>query len=151
MKKLSVAALPLALTALSFAPALAHAVVRTETGLAESAAGQSETYRLTVPVEKDSATTQVRMIVPGGLAITRFQVTPGFVRTVKENANGLVNEVIWSGQIAPMEYARFYFQARNPAAPGELSWKIYQIYADGSVVAWDGTDSSTPASLTTLK
>jgi uncharacterized protein YcnI len=132
--------------------AAAHATVRTEAGLAESAAGKSETYRLNVPVEKELATTEVRLVVPAGVGISRFLVTPGFTRTVTRNADGLVTEVVWKGPIAPMEYARFSFQALNPAQPGELVWKVYQTYADGSVVAWDDTvPDKTPASRTTVK
>ncbi|WP_019585690.1 DUF1775 domain-containing protein [Deinococcus apachensis] len=143
--------LPLFL-ALLLPVAAAHATVRTETGLAESKASASETYRLGVPTEKEVATTQVRLVVPAGLTITRFQVMPGFTRTVKLNDAGLVTEVTWRGRIAPMEYARFFFQARNPEQAGTLSWKVYQTYADGSVVAWDDTDpEKTPASKTTVK
>ncbi|QFP77042.1 DUF1775 domain-containing protein [Deinococcus sp. AJ005] len=135
---------------LSFAAA--HATVRTEAGTSESAAGKSETYRLNVPVEKELATTQVRLVIPAGVGISRFQVTPGFARTVTKNADGLVTEVVWKGDIASMEYARFFFQAVNPAQPGELVWKVYQTYADGSVVAWDDTQpDKTPASHTTVK
>jgi len=130
----------------------AHATVRTETGLAESTVSASETYRLNVPTEKDVATTLVRLLIPAGVAVTRFQVMPGFTRTVKTNADGLVTEVLWRGRIAPMEYARFFFQARNPDQAATLSWKVYQTYADGSVVAWDDTDpANTPASKTTVK
>jgi uncharacterized protein YcnI len=142
----------LLLAALSTTSALAHAVVRTEAGLSESKVGQSETYRVSVPTEKDSATTEVRLVIPAGLAVTRFQTSPGFARAVTKNDAGLITEVIWRGSIRPMEYARFYFQARNPETPGELSWKIYQKYADGSVVAWDDTDpAKTPASKTSVK
>ena len=148
MKKLS---LLLPVVALSLTPALAHAVVRTEAGAAESAAGASETYRLTVPVEKDVGTTAVRLMIPKGLTVTRFQVAPGFTRTVKTDNAGLVTEVTWTGTLAPMEYARFFFQARNPEAAGDVNWNVYQTYADGSVVAWDGVDPQTPASKTTIK
>ncbi len=135
---------------LSFAAA--HATVRTESGQAESGVGQSETYRLQVPVEKDIATTRVRLVIPAGVGISRFQVTPGFARTVTKNADGLVTEVVWTGTIAPMEYARFFFQAKNPGVAGDLVWKVYQTYADGSVVAWDDTQpDTTPASHTTVK
>lgn len=138
--------------ALLLSVAAAHATVRTETGLSESRAGITETYRLNVPTEKDLNTTEIRLVIPAGVALTRFQVTPGFTRTVKKNADGLVTEVIWKGKVAPMEYARFFFQARNPAAPGELSWKVYQTYSDGSVVAWDDTNPEQgPASKTTIK
>ena len=141
----------LSFAALTFAPALAHATVRTESGMSESASGQRETYVLNVPVEKDMATTEVRLMVPTGVSLSRFQVTPGFERTVTKNDVGLVSEVIWKGDIAPMEYARFAFQATNPEAAGDLSWKVYQTYADGSVVAWDGVDPKLPASTITIK
>lgn len=143
--------LPLA-AALLLSVAGAHATVRTETGLTESAAGKSETYRLNVPTEKEIATTQIRLVVPAGVVISRFQVTPGFTRTVKKDAAGLVTEVVWKGRVAPMEYARFFFQARNPAQAGELVWKVYQTYSDGSVVAWDDADPARgPAGRTTVK
>lgn len=135
---------------LSFAAA--HATVRTETGLTESKAGVSETYRLNVPTEKEIPTTAVRLVVLAGVTITRFQVLPGFTRSVVKNADGLITEVTWRGRVAPQEYARFFFQARNPAQPGEVAWKVYQTYADGSVVAWDDTNpEQTPASKTTVK
>lgn len=144
-------ALTLAATLLlSFAAA--HTTVRTETGLTESKASVSETYRLQVPTEKEISTTEVRLVIPAGVTVTRFEVTPGFTRTVKTNADGLVTEVTWRGRIAAAEYARFFFQARNPETAGTLSWKVYQKYSDGSVVAWDDADpEKTPASKTTVK
>jgi len=145
----SVAAL---LTAALLSVAAAHATVRTESGLSESKIGVTETYRVNVSTEKEISTTQIRLVVPAGLSITRFQVTPGFTRTVTRNADGLVTEVIWKGRVALMEYARFFFQARNPAAAGDLTWKIYQTYSDGSVAAWDGQDPEKgPASVVTVK
>ncbi|ACO48071.1 DUF1775 domain-containing protein [Deinococcus deserti] len=140
------------LAALLLSAAGAHATIRTEGGLTESKAGASETYRLNVPTEKAISTTQVRLIVPAGVTLSRFQVTPGFTRTVTTNAAGLVTEVIWKGRIGPMEYARFFFQAVNPEQPGSITWKVYQTYSDGSVVAWDDSDpSQAPASRTTVK
>ena len=134
---------------LSFAAA--HAVVRTEAGLSESKAGASETYRLQVPVEKDMATIQVRMVVPAGLKVTRFLPVPGFVRSVKTDSAGLITEITWRGRIGPMEFQRFLFSATNPADAGTLAWKVYQTYADGSVVSWDDSDPATPASRVTVK
>lgn len=132
--------------------AAAHATVRTEGGLAESKVGATETYRLNVPTEKEISTTQIRLVIPPGVAISRFQTTPGFTRTVTRNADGLVTGVVWKGRIAPLEYARFFFQARNPATAGELTWKVYQTYSDGSVVAWDDTDPEQgPASKVAVK
>lgn len=143
----------LALAAALLLPvAAAHATVRTETGLTESKAGASETYRLNVPTEKEISTTEVRLVVPAGLTITRFQTLPGFNRTVSKNGAGLVTEVVWKGRIAPMEFARFLFNARNPQGASTLAWKVYQTYSDGSVVAWDDSDPDrAPASKTAIK
>lgn len=132
--------------------AAAHATVRTEAGLTSSEVGKNETYRLNVPTEKEISTTEVRLVVPAGMTITRFQTMPGFTRTLTKNAAGLVTEVIWKGRIAPMEYARFMFTARNPETAGAVSWKVYQKYSDGSVVAWDNSDpEQTPDSKITIK
>ena len=137
--------------ALLLSVAFAHATVKTESGATESLAGKSETYRLQVPVEKDSATTQVRLVVPDGVKITRFLQLPGWTRTMEKDANGRITAVTWTGSIEPMEFARFFFSASNPADAGTLSWKVYQTYADGTTVAWDDSSADTPASKTTLK
>ncbi len=140
------------LSAALLSVAAAHANVKTEGGLSESKAGTSETYRLQVPSEKAVATTEIRLVIPEGVSVSRFQTTPGFLRTVKKNDAGLVTEVVWRGRIASDEFARFFFQAKNPAQPADLAWKVYQTYADGSVVAWDDTDrDGHPASHTAVK
>ncbi|GMA14557.1 DUF1775 domain-containing protein [Deinococcus metallilatus] len=131
--------------------AFAHATVRTETGAAESLAGKSETYRLQVPVEKSFATTEIRLLVPAGVKVSRFLPVPGFLRTVQKDAQGNVTTVIWRGRLNPEEFQRFLFQATNPADAGTLVWKVQQTYADGSVVNWDDSSPETPASKTTVK
>lgn len=131
--------------------AAAHATVKTDTGAAESKAGSYETYRLQVPVEKDVATTQVRLLVPAGVKIGNFMPVPGFTRAVKMGANGVVTEVTWTGSIAPLEFQRFLFTAQNPADAGTITWKVYQTYAGGAVVAWDDSGPATPASRVTIK
>ncbi|PZA08664.1 MULTISPECIES: DUF1775 domain-containing protein [unclassified Meiothermus] len=144
----------IAVFALALLPsALAHATVRTEAGLAESKTGAFETYRLQVPVEKPLATVEVRLVVPAGFVLTRFLQTPGWERSVVKDANGLITEVTWRGRIEEGEFARFVFQGRNPQSPTKLYWKVYQKYADGSVVAWDKEDPSadTPASSVEIK
>ena len=126
--------------------AAAHATVKTDTGLSESKAGGYETYRLQVPVEKDMATTQVRLVVPAGLKIGTFMPVAGFVRTVRADAKGVISEVSWTGSIAPQEFQRFLFSAANLADAGTLAWKVDQTYADGTVVAWDDSTPAIPAS-----
>ncbi len=131
--------------------AAAHATVKTDTGLSESKAGGYETYRLQVPVEKDVATTQVRLVVPAGVKIGTFMPVAGFVRTVRADAKGVILEVTWTGSIAPQEFRRFLFSAANPADMGTLAWKVYQTYADGTVVSWDDSDPATPASKVSIR
>lgn len=144
----------IALLVLTLLPSVfAHATVRTESGAAESKTGASETYRLQVPVEKPLATVEVRLVVPQGFVLTRFLQTPGWERSVVKDANGLITEVTWKGRVEDGEFARFIFQGRNPQAPGKLYWKVYQKYADGSVVAWEKEDpaADTPASSVEIK
>ena len=146
MKKLSAL-----LTAALISLAAAHATVKTDTGLSESKARGYETYRLQVPVEKDMATISVRLLVPAGLKIGNFMPVAGFTRTVKTDASGTVTEVTWTGTIAPMEFQRFLFSAANPADASTLACKVYQTYADGTVVSWDDSAASAPASKITVK
>ncbi len=146
MKKL------LTLSALVLASvAFAHAVVRTDAGGTESRTGAYETYRLQVPVEKDSDTTQVRLVLPAGLKLSGVMPLPGWTWSAEKDANGDVTAITWAGDLKPMEFARFYFQGVNPAEPANFSWKVYQTYADGTVVNWDDSDPATPASKTTVK
>jgi uncharacterized protein YcnI len=149
MKKFFIALLSLAVVV----PALAHATVRTEMNLSESKVGASETYRLRVPTEKPMATTEVRMVVPEGLTISTFQTQSGFTRTAQKNAQGVITEVTWRGNIDVDEYGLFVFRAKNPAAPTTLRFKVFQKYADGSVVAWDNDskDAERPASQVEIK
>jgi uncharacterized protein YcnI len=149
MKKLFAVLLSLAVAL----PVLAHATVRTEMNLSESKVGATETYRLRVPTEKPIATTEVRLVVPEGLTISSFQTQAGFIRTAQKNAQGIITEVTWKGNIDAEEYGVFVFRAKNPAAPTTLRFKAYQKYADGSVVAWDNDskDAERPASQVEIK
>jgi len=143
MRKFLVTALMLALTS----PALAHATVRTDSGASSSAPGAYETYRLQVPVEKDQATVQIRMVIPKGLSVGNFMSVPGWTRSVEQDSSGAVTAVTWKGKLEPMEFARFLFSAKNPAEQGVLSFVVEQTYADGTVVAWKDAAGPTPASV----
>ncbi|GGK34440.1 hypothetical protein GCM10008955_30570 [Deinococcus malanensis] len=141
-------------TTLAFgASAAAHAVVRTELGATESALGATEMYRLQVPNESaaTSATTQVRMLLPAGFVLSRTLQAPGWKRTFEKDAAGKITAVVWTGRIEPQEIARFYFQGANPKEAAQLTWKVYQKYADNTVTAWDDANKDFPASSTTVK
>jgi uncharacterized protein YcnI len=133
--------------------ALAHATVKTDMGLSESKAGGFETYRLQVPTERPVETTGVKLFVPEGLTVSRFQVLPGFERSVEKNSAGLITTVTWKGKVASDEFVRFAFSAKNPAQPTKLLFKVHQTYANGEVVKWEDSDpkGKTPASQVEIK
>ncbi len=132
---------------------LAHATVKTDVGLSESKVGGYETYRLQVPTEKPMDTTEVKLFVPTGLTVSRFQPMAGFERSVEKNADGLITTITWKGKIGTEEFQRFLFSAKNPAQPTTLLFKVFQTYSDGSVVKWDDEDpkGKTPASRVEIK
>jgi uncharacterized protein YcnI len=135
-----------ALCALLVAPVLAsaHVVVRPN----EVGVGAYQTFLVSVPTEKDIATTEVRLVIPEGLQSARPNVKPGWNVTIVKEGEGeeaVVTELIWKGGSVPADMRdEFYFSAKTPATPGELIWKAYQTYSDGSVVAWDATAEEQP-------
>lgn len=130
------------------ASASAHARVSP----AVSLAGQLQLYTLAVPTEKEGATTtKVTLTVPSGFAIDSFAPSPGWQRTVKQSSgqNAAVQRVTWSGGRIPTgEDSVFSFLAQ-PAQPGPIRFTVQQTYSDGSIVDWNGADSS-PAPAPTI-
>lgn len=113
--------------------ASAHVVVRPNT----VAPGAFQTFTVGVPNEKDMATTGLRLVIPEGLQFVSPTVKPGWTITVTKDGE-TVKEIAWTGGTVPVgQRDDFTFSAKAPAAEGELAWKAYQTYADGTVVAWD--------------
>jgi uncharacterized protein YcnI len=85
LKSLKIVALStlLSLSQMALTTVSAHATVRTDAGTSESLVGKFETYRLQVPVEKEMATTQIKMLVPKGAVIGTFMQSPSWQRTLK--------------------------------------------------------------------
>jgi uncharacterized protein YcnI len=135
-----------ALTLISAAPAWAHAVVSPP--VAE--AGLSEQFTLAVPTEKEGATTtKIELTVPDGIAIDSFDPSPGWTREVQATGSGeeaIIHTVTWSGGAVPTdEDATFRFLADVQDAK-TYTFGVRQTYSDGSVVDWNGDESSdTPA------
>jgi uncharacterized protein YcnI len=113
----------------------AHVVVSP----AQAGIGRFQTFTVGVPVEKDAATAGVRLVIPPGLEGVRPNVKPGWKIDVKKAVDGHeVVEIQWSGgSIPPGQRDDFVFNAKVPAAETALAWNAYQVYADGSEVAWD--------------
>ena len=137
--------------------AFAHVTVKPN----EVGVGTYQTFNVSVPNEKEVATTQIRLIIPAGLEHASPNVKPGWnVRIVKagESMKGevlntgaqapdpeTVTEIIWTGGSIP-EGMRddFFFSAKTPADAGELKWNAYQTYANGVTVAWDLDSGAQP-------
>lgn len=124
------------------ASALAHA--RISPGVAEK--GQLELYTLAVPTEKDNATTTtIEFTPPSGFSIDSFVPSPGWKRTVQAQGTGedaVIQKVTWSGGKVPTgEDAAFSFLA-VPSSAKTYTFGVRQTYSDGTVVDWNGPESS---------
>jgi uncharacterized protein YcnI len=126
--------------------ASAHAHVNPPVVVAK--AGQE--FSLTVPTEKENAdTTSVEFTPPAGFSIDSFAAAPGWSRVVQSTGTGentVITKVTWSGGKVPHEeYAVFRFLGRTDASK-TYAFAVRQTYSDGSVVDWNGAESSdTPA------
>ncbi len=122
--------------------AFAHAHVSPPVGLK----GESQVYTLAVPTEKDGAqTTQIEFTPPAGFNIDSFVAAPGWTRKVDQTGSGenaTITKVTWSGGSVPTgEDAAFSFLA-SPSEAKTYTFGVRQTYSDGSVVDWNGPESS---------
>jgi uncharacterized protein YcnI len=111
--------------------------------------GQLHTFTLGVSSEKLVATTSVRLVVPAGLTHTLPNVKSGWKIATKKEGESVV-EITWTGVIPAEQRDDFVFSAQVSKDAKELVWKVYQTYADKSVVAWDQEAGETPFSKTTV-
>ncbi len=111
----------------------AHVVVKPS----QVTPGAFQTFTMGVPVEKEIPTTGLRLVIPAGLNHVTPNVKPGWkITTKKEGEN--ITEIAWTGGNIPAgQRDEFNFSAQIPAEEGTISWKAYQTYQDGMIVAWD--------------
>ncbi len=87
--------------------------------------------------------------IPADVLPFSFSDPPGWTRKNVMAANGAIDQVEWTGELAPDGFVEFSFIAATPEQPGVLSWKALQEYSDGQVVRWIGApDSEEPAPTT---
>jgi uncharacterized protein YcnI len=125
----------------------------------ESVVGHSVSS-VRVPNEKEVSTTQVRVVVPEGVLVQgvmpvanwQYKVTREEPKEAMEESEdhhadeGRITEVTWfGGAIKAGEFMEFPLSVQYKADVDKVSWKAYQTYADGEVVAWDGSDEKLPA------
>jgi len=150
MKK-SVSLLLVLLLSIGFAGlASAHVTVQPK----EAPAGSYQVFTVRVPSEKDAATTQVKVAIPDGVNISRFEPKPDWTYEVEKGAEDKIVSVTWKATgsgLGATEFGEFRMQGKIAADAKELSWKAYQTYSDGEVVEWTGApDADKPASVTTV-
>lgn len=130
-------------------PAIAfgHAVVYPKA----STTGAYEKYALRVPNERAVATTKVEMTFPVDIRVSSFADVPGWqLEVVTDSAKRIIGAT-WTGSLAPHRFVEFPFVAVNPKTAAQVTWPVYQTYADGERVAWTGpAGDKKPASVTTI-
>lgn len=144
MKRLTVGGvLAFAFVGLSVGTASAHVTVKPS----DVKTATYQVFTVSVPNEKDIATTAVKIDVPAEIAsITPTQKSGWTVTTEKtgEGESAKISSVTWSGgQIGEGLRDEFTFSAKTPAEPTKLRWNAYQTYANGTVVSWDQEESVT--------
>ena len=129
--------------ALVWAPAaFAHAAISPPV----AKTGVLQQFTLAVPTEKQGATTtSIELTVPAGVAIDSFEPEPGWTR--REVANGgtgsAPQKFLWTGGHVPTdEDAVFRFQATLTGGSKDYVFQVRQTYSDGTVVDWNGPESS---------
>jgi uncharacterized protein YcnI len=108
-------------------------------------------FTLAVPTEKEGVTTtKVELTVPSGFAIDSFEPpSDGWKQQVQSTGSGeetVVQKVTWTGGSVPTDQdAVFRFNASTSGSK-TYTFDVRQTYSDGSVVDWNGPESSdTPA------
>ena len=142
-RRLSVLALATFGALILVAGASAHAIVSPPVAKAKVL----QQFTLSVPTEKENATTtQVELTVPAGFAIDSFEpASAGWKRQVQATGSGesaIVQKVIWTGGSVPTgEDSVFRFNAGTDATK-TYTFDVRQTYSDGSVVDWNGPETS---------
>jgi uncharacterized protein YcnI len=132
-----------ALAALTFtATAWAHANISPPVALAK----KLQLFTLAVPTEKENAqTTTVEFTPPTGFSIDSFVPAAGWKRSVQQTGSGeeaVIEKVTWTGGSVPTgEDSAFSFVA-SAAASKTYTFSVRQTYSDGSVVDWNGPETS---------
>ncbi len=115
-------------------------------------------YTINMPNEKDIAAVELRLAVPDNVYVTGILPVSGWnYTTVTEKvpqaktADGdtlptnRITEIDWTGSLGAGQYQTFGIATYYGGDPGQLVWKAYQKYSDGTVVAWDDTVDDQPA------
>jgi uncharacterized protein YcnI len=143
-RRVVLAALAVAASLLAL-PALASA--HAEISPAASLAGKLQLYSLAVPTEKEGlTTTKLVLTVPSGFGIDSFvPPPPPWHMEVAQTGSGdkaVITQVTFTGGRTPTGRDSLFQFLAEPASTKTYSFKVQQTYSDGSIVNWDGPESS---------
>jgi uncharacterized protein YcnI len=123
-----------------------------------SAVVGEQIYGINMPNEKDIPTVELRLDVPDNVYVTGILPVSGWSFTTKtakvpqaKTADGdmlptdRITEIDWTGSLGAGQYQTFGIATYYGGDPGQLVWKAYQKYSDGTIVAWDDTVDGQPA------
>ena len=132
-----------AVAALAAAPAaFGHAEMTPSVARAKD----GQLFTLAVPTEKEGAqTTKVELTPPAGFGIDSFAPSPGWKRDVQASGSGeeaTIQKVTWSGGKVPTEEDAVFQFVATPQSAKTYTFGVRQTYSDGSVVDWNGGESS---------
>jgi len=142
MKRL-LAVASVVVAALAFASAaFAHAEMSPPVALTN----HLQLFTLAVPTEKENAvTTTIELTPPSGFNIDSFVPSPGWKRTLQQSGSGdsaVVTKVTWSGGHTPTEEDSLFQFLASTSSSKTYTFAVRQTYSDGSVVDWNGPESS---------
>lgn len=135
MKKIIIGICAFGIILLNPSFVFAHAGIQPK----EVGIGSIQTFTLGVPNERDDeSTTGVRLVIPEGVTDIMPEVKPGWKITLQRNADSEVTQVMWTGGTIPPEQRDvFTLTAQSPTQETTITWKAYQTYSSGDIVAWD--------------
>jgi len=122
--------------------ASAHAEMSPPVALAK----HLQLFTLAVPTEKENATTtEIELSPPQGFSIDSFAPSPGWKRTLQQTGSGenaVITKVTWTGGKVPTGEDSIFSFLAQPAGAKTYTFGVRQTYSDGSVVDWNGPESS---------
>jgi len=121
------------------AESIAHSVV---TPMSATSGVKHQPFSVTAPTEGDVSCVEYKLEVPpewkiAGGQIDRVERDPLWDVTVERDEDDWITSVTWSGAEAPdYSFVRFNLIISLPNLTGLQQIRIWQTYADGSVVGW---------------
>jgi hypothetical protein len=155
--KIRVSVLLFVLGSVFSATAMAHSVI---TPMSGTSGARHQAFSLLAPTEGNLSCVGYKLEVPAewkaaGGQIDRVALDPLWDIDVEKDEDGWIKSVTWSGAEAPdYSFVKFGLIVSLPKLSGLQQIKIWQTYADGSVVGWvedrTGENVANPAAGLTL-